>query len=491
MTAPDKIHITQIEVGERARTEYKGLEDLAQTIEDNGLIQPIVLVLIPSYDEVDGSEYNEYPGLEKYGLDAGGRRYFAHKLLLDEGKWDGYFHHANTSVKGAPGYVLKGPDESTPLKRLLTELAENHDRQDLDWKDDVKLLVRAYKLAVNEGWQNNKPVLMRQFGAIVGCGYADLQAAVAVHDDLIANPDRYKETTGVRGAYALMLKVQAAEVAKLHATRSLSAPVIPSLVVTQPVVQAQPQPAPGEIPVTEIALTKAFFNCDSLKFMADLPEGTFDHIFTDPDYAVSVERLEANMENAGAGVVQKSVDESLETLRQFLFEAARIIKPGGFCVFWYDSDHHEKLQQIAIANGFRTQRWLLVWHKTDYRSNAAPSHNFCKNYETAMVCRKPNAVLARAQMSSIFSCPTGDVTRKFNHPFAKPLDVWKWLFAAVTIKGQTIYDPFLGSGTSVAAAAQWGLRPVGSEINPEHYNNMLMNMREVYKKLVTGEVKFT
>jgi DNA modification methylase len=124
-------------------------------------------------------------------------------------------------------------------------------------------------------------------------------------------------------------------------------------------------------------------------------------------------------------------------------------------------------------------------------SGLKQTYNFTKNVEYAMICRKPNAVLARAQTSTIFSAPSGTTARDFNHPFAKPPDVWRWIFSATCIKGQNFYDPFLGAGSSAVAGLDWGLKPMGSEIDEGNYANALMNLQAAYKKLLGGNVTFS
>jgi len=53
------------------------------------------------------------------------------------------------------------------------------------------------------------------------------------------------------------------------------------------------------------------------------------------------------------------------------------------------------------------------------------------------------------------------------HPTPKPLAVWRWLAERVTPeKGLIIYDPFIGSGTSMVAAEQLNRRCFGMEIDP-------------------------
>ena len=472
------IPFNSIVLGERGRSSYMRIEELGQSIKDNGLIQPLVLVPLD-----DG----------RFGLDAGGRRYHALRLLIERGDITPFLYHASTSNPTEPGFVIKGEDQKSPLKRLQTEIAENLDREDLDWRDNMKLLKKAYTLAEADANVEGKHILMRDFGAMLGVGYAELQAACAIHDDVILHPERYQDCNGIRAAYSTLLKINADELNKMAMAKSMTARDIPQIVTSKVEVDV-PVSARSEPELDKtlhIPLSEFFVQANALDYMKGRPADTFDHIITDPDYAVSIERLEASVGSASEGVAHTSIEQSLAETEQFIIQSFRLIKPQGFLVFWYDLDHHEKLQKIVKDVGFAVQRWPLIWHKTDYRSNAAPSHNFCKNMEYAMVCRKPNAVLAKVQGSSIYSCPSGEVTKELGHPFAKPYEVWQWIYNAVCIKGQTIYDPFMGRASSTIAAIRWGLRPVGSEINPDHYAGGIMNIQREYKKELGQSVSFS
>lgn len=53
------------------------------------------------------------------------------------------------------------------------------------------------------------------------------------------------------------------------------------------------------------------------------------------------------------------------------------------------------------------------------------------------------------------------------HPTQKPLDVMSWCLGHVP-EAQTVLDPFMGSGTTLVAAKQRGLKAVGIEIEEEY-----------------------
>jgi site-specific DNA-methyltransferase (adenine-specific)/modification methylase len=54
------------------------------------------------------------------------------------------------------------------------------------------------------------------------------------------------------------------------------------------------------------------------------------------------------------------------------------------------------------------------------------------------------------------------------HPTQKPEAVMKWCLTF--IKGQTILDPYMGSGTTGVAAVQLGRSFIGIEIDPAHFD---------------------
>lgn len=54
------------------------------------------------------------------------------------------------------------------------------------------------------------------------------------------------------------------------------------------------------------------------------------------------------------------------------------------------------------------------------------------------------------------------------HPTQKPVPVMQWCMEWV--KGQTILDPFMGSGTTGVAAIQLGRKFIGIERDPKYFD---------------------
>lgn len=66
----------------------------------------------------------------------------------------------------------------------------------------------------------------------------------------------------------------------------------------------------------------------------------------------------------------------------------------------------------------------------------------------------------------------GASTRK--HPAPYPVELAERLIRMFSFVGDTVLDPFLGTGSTAIAAARWGRNSVGVEIDP-HYLKLAQN----------------
>jgi modification methylase len=71
----------------------------------------------------------------------------------------------------------------------------------------------------------------------------------------------------------------------------------------------------------------------------------------------------------------------------------------------------------------------------------------------------------------IWSGLTGASTKE--HPAPFPLELAERLVRMFSFVGDTVLDPFLGTGTTTVAAAKWGRNSIGFEIDPHYYEMAL------------------
>jgi len=66
------------------------------------------------------------------------------------------------------------------------------------------------------------------------------------------------------------------------------------------------------------------------------------------------------------------------------------------------------------------------------------------------------------------------------HPTQKPLQLMEWCLGMV--RGHTILDPFMGSGTTGVACAKLGRKFIGIEIEPRYFDIACRRIEEAYKQ---------
>lgn len=500
MTTPSTIPLSSISDAGRYRDakKYGDLSGMKESIQSIGLIQPIVLSR-----NTDGS----------FNLVAGGRRFRSmQELGIKE------LYHASTLNPARLGFVFE--NEVPPHARLEAELDENLHRLEMDWVDNCLLIadVHAAKRAQNLKWGE------RQTATLLGEGYSltKVNHAVRIAKLLRAGDKDIARCENFSGAIALLVKRKEDEalaemqrratekVAGKSAAPSPLSPVstppsfldsladMPDLVVpkavTIPTISLQEKPNES-VEAVEIPLSQMFVCADSFRdvgdkppYLSTVPTGSFHHIVTDIPYAIEMDNL-TNVEDVAA---QHDVQDNLSLMPTFLSEAFRLVRPGGFCVFFYDLDHHEKLQTLATDIGWRVQRWPYIACKTSSCRNNAPQYNTTKNFEVAMFLRRDEtSVLRRPILSSWKPYDFASERALYNNPFAKPFELWKDIYDAIAFPGQSVLDPYCGEMSACRAAANCGLVPYGVELVPQHFNRGMEHMRAVYALIHKSNVKFT
>ena len=67
----------------------------------------------------------------------------------------------------------------------------------------------------------------------------------------------------------------------------------------------------------------------------------------------------------------------------------------------------------------------------------------------------------------IWSGVTGASTRE--HPAPFPLEIAERLIRMFSFVGDTVLDPFMGTGTTSVAASRWGRNSIGIEVDPHYF----------------------
>lgn len=72
--------------------------------------------------------------------------------------------------------------------------------------------------------------------------------------------------------------------------------------------------------------------------------------------------------------------------------------------------------------------------------------------------------------------------RTFCHPSQKPIEVMEWCVRQLPVDAQTVFDPFMGSGTTGVACVKLGRKFIGIEIDEKYFDIACRRIEEAYKQ---------
>lgn len=191
---------------------------------------------------------------------------------------------------------------------------------------------------------------------------------------------------------------------------------------------------------------------DCLEFMKDMPDKSVDLVLTDPPYGINYKGIEASKKK-GLGVVFDKIenDKGKLDLKMVLnFSCPKII---------FGAEYY--LSQIPHNKG--------TWICWDKRLTEKADKMIGNPFELAWYSENTNYRIYRILHGGVVNADNWlkQGIQRF-HPTQKPVRLMELIIKDFTEEGQTILDPFLGSGTTAVAAQNLKRNFIGIEISSEY-----------------------
>ena len=239
-------------------------------------------------------------------------------------------------------------------------------------------------------------------------------------------------------------------------------------------------------------LLNKIINGDSLKELKKIPEKSFDLVFADPPYNMQIGK---SLKRPDASKV-KGVNDKWDQFESFkhyddfckawLIECKRVLKDNGS--IWVIGSYHN-----IYRLGYHLQNlnyWLLndvIWRKNNPMPNFKGTR-FTNAHETLIWASKNKKSKITFNYQSL-KCLNDDLQmrsdwmlpicngkerlKKSNgkkvHSTQKPESLLHRILLATTNKGDTIFDPFLGTGTTAVVAKKLGRNYYGIEKDLKYF----------------------
>lgn len=226
------------------------------------------------------------------------------------------------------------------------------------------------------------------------------------------------------------------------------------------------------------------YNADCIEVLKTLQPNSIDLIFADPPYFLSnggksIHSGKIVSVNKGDWDEKSKYDNHLQFTKEWIQQSFRILKYGGS--IWISGTVHNifDVKNYLDEIGFKIIN-IVVWHKSD------PPPLIYKNklkfsYELIIWAKKDGKHTFNYQymfdikgeeMQDVWTIPAVQMhEKKFGyHPTQKPEALLERIIKACSNVGDTVLDPFSGSGTTCYVAKKLNRKYIGIEKEKEYFN---------------------
>jgi site-specific DNA-methyltransferase (adenine-specific) len=253
-------------------------------------------------------------------------------------------------------------------------------------------------------------------------------------------------------------------------------------------------------------ISTQLIHADVLDALKEIPTDSIDFIFADPPYFLSndgftVKSGKAVSVNKGAWDKSFGFESEMDFHESWIAEGLRVLKPNGTIAI--SGTYHS-----IYKCGFLLQKLdcRLINDITWFKPNGAPAlagRNFTASHETILWASKGkkakhtfNYTISKnwevendklysngKQMRSVWSIPSTPKREKLegSHPTQKPLELLRRLIAMCTNEGDTVLDPFCGSGTTGVACVLLQRNFIGIDLDQSYLDLSAKRMKAVHE----------
>lgn len=227
---------------------------------------------------------------------------------------------------------------------------------------------------------------------------------------------------------------------------------------------------------------------DSRKVIKDLEDQSVDLILTDPPYNLgqhSTGNIKMSWRKDFNNDIAKWDNKDFDPAN-WLDEFQRVLKPTGnlFAFTSYNllGRWHEVFDSVYDTFQF------VVWHKTNPPPKVFKT-SFLNSCELIVACWDKGHTwnfTKQNRMHNFIETPIcmgkERLKGKYKHPTQKPLRVLRHIIKIASNRGDVVFDPFMGVGSTGVAALQLGREFIGVEIDGTYFEGAQMRLEKVVSK---------
>lgn len=404
------IPLSSILVDNRDRKEFVEITQLAESLKHLGQLVPIIVNALP-----DGT----------FRLVAGERRLRAAK----EAGW--------TTIAA----VEKKDLDELHLKEL--ELEENLQRSDLTWQERTAAIANIHKMKqalygeALPGFKDDTGWSLRDTAISIDRSLGGVAESVLLNEAMAVLPELAKE------------KSAAAALKKYKWMRRQAGDILTASLLSSKEETTSPL---------------SLHNADCFDILKTLPDNSIDFVLTDPPWGIDIGK--SGMFSRAAARPTENLpfqDDALSALHnmdRLLQEASRLLRPDRHMILFIGEQHATSILTMASKYFDNVNPVPGIWDKMapgrPTVNSLSSQHELFLHFSKGARRIVPHSTLFyHERVPSNVSI----------HVNQKPVSLLRELIEVFSVLGESVLDPFMGSGSSMAACLQAGRRGIGIEMD--------------------------
>ena len=210
------------------------------------------------------------------------------------------------------------------------------------------------------------------------------------------------------------------------------------------------------------AKNKAVFGVDSLEQLKKMEDNSVDLIVTDPPYGVDYKPSRATARPQ----FEDGETATLELLDEVFAEIKRVAKSNAHIYVFTGYVIGFEVKQL-LQKHFEVQDNWITWVKNNH-TLCNFKQRYASKYEIIWFAKMPNGDSRELNAKVSPDVIHADIPRDKYHDTQKPRGLLKELIENSSSKGEVVLDPFMGSGSTLLAAAELDRYYVGFDLETEY-----------------------
>jgi DNA modification methylase len=216
----------------------------------------------------------------------------------------------------------------------------------------------------------------------------------------------------------------------------------------------------------QVTISENTIQGDCLEVIKKLDDGCIDIILTDPPYGIDYVSNRANhdLSITKRGILNDGKDDAFALLDKLCDILVDKMATNSHLYFFCSWSVYTDF--IEIISKYFQIKTTLVWDKGN-KGAGDLDYDWGNQTELIIYCIKGKK-LVNERRGNLLSVPRIH-SSKMVHPTQKPIELLKQILEVSALSSDFIVDPFMGSGSTIKACNEMGLKSLGIELDSEMF----------------------